>query len=52
MLTYDHLWTMNAVEYLDYLQSAVRRWKKVYRQKDPARVVLLSYNDWLLGPSF
>ncbi|WP_157497063.1 hypothetical protein [Leifsonia sp. Leaf264] len=51
-LTYDHLWTMNAVEYLDHLQSVVRRWKKAYRQKDAARVVLLSYNDWLLRPSF
>ncbi|PPL19213.1 hypothetical protein [Microterricola pindariensis] len=45
--TYDHRWTMNAVEYIEYLQAKVQQWKHAYSAKRAAKVKLLSYNDWL-----
>lgn len=47
-LTYDHRWTINAAEYLEYLQAQVQRWRNSYGRREAARVALLTYNDWLL----
>lgn len=47
-LVYDHRWTGNAAEYLEYVQSHVQRWRDVHSAREARRVRLLSYNDWLI----
>ena len=50
-LTYDHRWTTNAAEYVEYLQARVRRWRQQYTSRNARRVGLLSHNDWVLVAS-
>ena len=47
-LSYHHRWTSNAVEYLEYVQAKVQRWHNAYGSRRARKVVLLSYNNWLL----
>jgi len=47
-LTFHPRWTMNAVEYLDYVQARVQTWQQAFSATRAKRIKLLSYNDWLL----
>jgi hypothetical protein len=47
-LTFHHRWTMNAIEYLDYVQSKVQAWQQAYSASTARRIDMLSYNDWLV----
>ena len=47
-LSYSPEWSTNAADYLDYVQGRVQAWRNEYGARKAAKVILLSYQDWLV----